>query len=167
MNGDRVATLCALAAAVSIAACAHPRAPSRAAVAASPRSRPTPKLVALLAESDAFPKLARATTESLLRARVKGLGAAHGSKVSLEVVQLSIECVDPTITCYHAVGRSLAAEGLLFAQITVVKRRQPKITVSLFDVGDRKLKTKAERVFPSEAAATAGLSALVAKATRP
>jgi len=119
----------------------------------------------LVAESDAFPDLAHATTESLLQARVRGLGAASVSKVSLEVVQLSIECVDPTTACYQAVGRSLAADGLLFAQITTLKRRQLKVTISLFDVGEKTLKTRAERVFGSEEAAAAGLADLVVEAT--
>jgi hypothetical protein len=124
------------------------------------------KLIVLVAESDAFPNLAHATTESLLQARVQGLGTASVSKVSLEVVQLSIECVDPTTACYQAVGKSLAADGLLFAQITTVKRRQLKVTISLFDVGEKTLKTRAEKIFGSEEAAAAGLADLVVEATR-
>ena len=121
----------------------------------------------LLAESDRFPELARATTETLLAAKVAGLATAKESKVSLEVVQLSIECVDPTTACYQAVGKSLAADGLLFAQITAVKRRQLKVTISLFDVDEKTLKTKAERVFANETEAAAGLADLVAEATKP
>ena len=125
-----------------------------------------PKLVVLLAESYAFPNFAKATTESLQRAQVDGLGAAQVSKVSLEVVQLSIECVDSNVDCFQAVGRSLSANGLLFAQIAAVKNRQLKVTVTFFDVDEKLLKTKAEKVFPTEAAATAGIADLVAEATR-
>lgn len=146
-------------------ACSHSRAPTRPAVAPAPPPPLPAKLIVLVAESDAFPDLAHATTESLLQARVRGLGAASVSKVSLEVVQLSIECVDPTTACYQAVGRSLAADGLLFAQITTLKRRQLKVTISLFDVGEKTLKTRAERVFGSEEAAAAGLADLVVEAT--
>jgi len=151
---------------VLVVACSHGRAPSRPAVAPSPPPPLPAKLIVLVAESDAFPNLAQATTESLLQARVAGLGAARVSKVSLEVVQLSIECVDPTTACYQAVGQSLAADGLLFAQITALKRRQLKVTISLFDVGEKTLKTRAEKIFGSEEAAAAGLADLVVEATR-
>jgi len=151
-----------------IAGCSHARPPARPVVAAAPPPPPPPpKLVVLLAESDRFPELARATTETLLAAKVAGLATAKESKVSLEVVQLSIECVDPTTACYQAVGKSLAADGLLFAQITAVKRRQLKVTISLFDVDEKTLKTKAERVFANETEAAAGLADLVAEATKP
>ena len=154
--------------AVVIAGCSHSRAPARpVAVAPPPPAPPPPKLVVLLAESDTFPALARAATESLLAAKVDGLGNAQESKVSLEVVQLSIECVDPSTACYQAVGKSLAADGLLFAQITAVKRRQLKVTISLFDVDGKTLKTKAEKVYASEQEVAAGLADLVAEATHP
>jgi hypothetical protein len=137
---------------------------------ASPRPAKLPKvarLVALPAESEAFPKVARATTDLLSRAQVRWLGAAQVSKVSLEIVQLSIECVDSSAACYQAVGRSLTANGLLFAQIATTKRRQLKITVTLFDVDAKAPRTKAEKVFASEDEATAGIADLVAEATRP
>jgi len=152
--------------AVILSACSHAPAPSRPVAVAPPAPPPPPKLVVLLAESDNFPKLAEVTTESLMRAQVAGLGEARESKVSLEVVQLSIECIDPTLACYEAVGRSLAADGLLFAQITVMKRRQLKVAITLFDVAGKTLKTKAEKVFASEEAAAAGLADLVVEATR-
>jgi hypothetical protein len=121
----------------------------------------------LPAESAAFPNVARAATDSLSRAQVAGLGTAQVSKVSLEVVQISIECVDPSAVCYQAVGRSLTATGLLFAQIAATKRRQLKVTVTLFDVDTKSSRTKAEKVFESEDEATAGIPELVAEATRP
>src|SRR5438477_10604748 len=58
-------------------------------------------------DSDAFPIAARAATERLRRARVRGLDEPQVSKVSLEVVQLSIECVERTPACYERVGKSL------------------------------------------------------------
>jgi len=163
----KVVTLQALAVVV-VAACAHapPPAPPPT-VRATPPPPPPQKLVVLLAESDLFPSFAKVTTDSLLRAHVPGLANTEVSKVSLEVVQLSIECVDASIACYEAVGRSLSANGLLFAQITAVKRKQLKVTVSLFDVDTKTLKTKAEKIFTSVDAATAGIADLVAEATRP
>jgi hypothetical protein len=155
---------------VAVSACSHPepRAPGAAShpVASPPRPKVV-RLVALPAESDAFPQAAQAMTESLGRAQVDGFGAAQVSKVSLEVVQLSIECVDPSATCYEAVGRSLTANSLLFAQIAQLKRKQLKITVTLFDVDARAQRTRAEKVFASEAEATAGIAELVAEAIHP
>jgi hypothetical protein len=161
--------------AIALSACGQP--PRPAAPAASPtssvstpppsRARKAGKLVVLPAESHAFPRAARATTQSLLQAQVAGVGAPQVSKVSLEVVQLSIECVDPSVECYEAVGRSLTANRLLFAQIAPVKRRQLKVTVTLFAVGARRPKTTVEKVFASEDAAADGIAALVAEATRP
>src|SRR5689334_8889584 len=85
---------------IAMAACAHPRettAPTAAVRPAKPAApAKTTRLVVLPAESLAFPRAAKATTESLMQARVDGLGVAQVSKVSLEVVQLSIECVDAT-----------------------------------------------------------------------
>src|SRR4051812_39355627 len=95
---------------VTMSACAHAGSPATTAVAtpsASPRTAKATKpvrLVALPAESEAFPNVARAATDSLSRAQVRWLGAAQVSKVSLEVVQLSIECVDSSASCYQAVG---------------------------------------------------------------
>jgi hypothetical protein len=153
---------------VATSACAHPSPPAAPIAASASPAPPRPiKLVALPAESLAFPKAAQAATDSLSRAQVSGLGAAQVSKVSLEVVQLSIECVDPSVACYVAVGRSLTANGLLFAQIARVQRQQLKVTVTLFDVDAKASKTRAEKVFASEDDATAGIAELVAEATRP
>lgn len=155
---------------VTMSACSHANSPSTgAAPAPAPRPRlaPPAKLVALPAESEAFPRVARAATDLLSRAQVIGLSAPQISKVSLEVVQLSIECVDPSSTCYEAVGRSLTANSLLFAQIATIQRRQLKITVTLFDVDAKAARTRAEKVFDSEDEATAGIADLVAEATHP
>lgn len=154
---------------VAISACGHPQriTPPTVVVKPPPPAVKEPRFVVLPAESDAFPRAARATTESLIRAQIGGAGTPQVSKVSLEVVQLSIECVDASTECYDAVGRSLTANRLLFAQIAAVKRKQLKVTVTLFTVGARTPRTKAEKVFASEDDATAGIAELVAEATRP
>jgi hypothetical protein len=84
--------------------------------------------------------------------------------VSIEVVQLSIECLDPSASCYEAAARSLAANKLLFAQIDVDGER-PKVTVTLFDRASKTPRT-AEKTYATESAAVAGLDGLVAEATR-
>jgi hypothetical protein len=131
--------------------------------AARPSSKIT--LAVLPAESDAFPKAARAATESLSNAKVSGIDDREMSKVSLEVVQLSIECVEPTVVCYEAVGKSLSANRLLFAAIEPASKKQLKVTVTLFDV-DARYPHSAQRTFANEKEATSGISDLVAEATQ-
>ena len=122
-------------------------------------------LAVLPAESDTFPKAARAVTESLSNAKVNGIDDREMSKVSLEVVQLSIECVEPTVVCYEAVGKSLSANRLLFAAIEPASKKQLKVTVTLFDV-DTRAPHSAQRTFANEKEASSGINDLVAEVTR-
>jgi hypothetical protein len=122
-------------------------------------------LAVLPAESDAFPKAARAVTESLSNAKVAGIDDREMSKVSLEVVQLSIECVEPTVVCYEAVGKSLSANRLLFAAIVPASKKQLTVTVTLFDV-DARYPHSAQRTFANEKEASSGINDLVAEITR-
>jgi hypothetical protein len=143
-------------------ACGH--APTAADAPASP---PKVQLAVLPAESDAFPRAAQAVSASLAAAKVSGIDQRQVSKVSLEVVQLSVECVDPTSTCYEAIGRSMSVNRLLFARISGgAQKRQLKIMVTLFDVDAKAVVRKAEKVFATEAEATAGAAALVAEVAR-
>jgi hypothetical protein len=136
-------------------------------------SAPTPQhpiaptvLTVLPAESDTFPAAAAAITESLTHASVTGVDRKQLSKVSLEVVQLSIECVEATTVCYEAVGKSLSANRLLFGHVSRGdKKNQVTVTVTLFDV-DAKAPKTAEKTFATEKEATDGVADLVAEATR-
>lgn len=119
----------------------------------------------LPAESDAFPNAAKAITSSLTNAKLAGIDDRHVSKVSLEVVQLSIECVEPTVVCYEAVGKSLAANRLLFAEIEKASKKSVKVTITLFDV-DTRYPHKAQKTFASEKDASSGIDALVAELSR-
>ena len=122
----------------------------------------------LPAESDTFPIAARSTTERLRRARVRGLDEPQISKVSLEVVQLSIECVERTPACYEAVGKSLSANELLFAEIDEGPKKQSiRVTVTLFDVDTKQRKKAAIKVFASEEDVVWGVADVVAEATKP
>jgi hypothetical protein len=125
---------------------------------------PKIKLLTLPAESDAYPNIAKAATSALANAKVSGVDEHATSKVSIEVVQLSIECVDPTAACYDAAAKSLAANKLLFAQIDV-DGAKPKVSITLFDGASKQPKT-VEHTFASEAAAVAGLDGLVSEVTR-
>jgi hypothetical protein len=130
-----------------------------------PRSSGRVTLTVLPAESDTFPRTARALTESLERARIDGVDNKQISKVSLEVVQLSIECVEQSSKCYAEVGKSLAANRLLFALIAKGGHKRVHVSVTLFDVDAREPKT-AKKDFANEQEATAGIEDLVAEATR-
>lgn len=125
------------------------------------------KLAVLPAESDRFPKAAEAVTESLSAVQLQGVDDREVSAVSLEVVQLSIECVEPTVGCYQKVGAQLGANRILFAQIAAAdkKKKKVKVTVTLFDVDTRSPRTT-ERVFANEKDAAAHVGDLVAEATR-
>lgn len=138
-------------------ACAHSHAPP-----AGPTEKI--KLVTMPAESDAFPAIAKATTSAIAKAKLAGVDESVPSKVSMEVVQLSIECVDASASCYEAAARSLAANKLLFAAIDS-DGKKPKISITVFDVATRSPHA-VERTYDSEAAAIAGVDALVTEATR-
>ncbi len=145
------------------------------AACGSPSTGPTvvapvalPKLAMLQTESLTFPETARAITDLLGRARVRGFSEAQISKVSLEVVQLSIECVDQTMACLQNVGRSLHANQMLFATI----ERGPKpescrVTVSLFDVDAAAWKRRATKLFDTGEDASDGVHDVIDEATRP
>lgn len=149
---------------ISMVACgASPRAPT----ATAPSPRPRIQLAVIPAESLAFPRAAEAVSGSLVGAAVGGVDEMHVSKVPLEVVQLAIECVDPSDVCYQAIGRSMAVNRLLFARIDPgATRRQLRVTVTLYDVDARAARRTAEKLFPTEDQAVAGAAALVAEATR-
>ena len=132
---------------------------------------PTPQkhsFVVVPAESDAFPLAAAATTDRLRRARLRGFNEPDISKVSLEVVQLSIECTEATVACYERVGKELSASQLLFAEIAKgPKRDSVKITVTLFDVDAKVRKRAVAKVFETEDDVSFGVADVVAEATKP
>jgi hypothetical protein len=125
------------------------------------------KLAVLPLESDLYPRLAKTLNELLRDARVSGVDDYFVSKVTLEVVQLSIECVDPTSACYSAVGKSLASDRLLMATLGPSGKRRDhsvRVEITLFDVVAGQAVHSAERVFKSEREAVNGARALVESA---
>jgi hypothetical protein len=146
--------------------------------AAAPPPPPPPKrtkLAVLKVDSDQFPEVARALNNQMRDVHMKGIDDYFLSKVTLEVVQLSIECVEPTAACYTAVGKSLSADKLLMARIVpgpVPKRVKKKdrvpavnVTVTLFDVEAGSPVDAAEKQFKNAAEASQGLTELVLQAT--
>jgi hypothetical protein len=155
----RIRVALTVAVGVALAAC-HATPPP------APAPKPRVKLAVLPAESDKFPGVAKATTEALVAAHVAGVDDTQLSKVSMEVVQLSIECVDTTPACYQAVGKSLDAGFLLFAEITAEAKKQVKVTVTLFDVAGSRAAHTAEKVYANATEASGALASLVAEATQ-
>jgi len=156
MFGRRVGTVRSALLPVVVAAGCHPPPPRTSVV--------HHKLAVLPAESAAFPHAAKAATDALVAAHVDA--DRHVSKVSLEVVQLSIECVDQTPACLQAAGKSLAADELLFAQLAAEPKQHVKHTVTRFDVAAGRVRGTAHKVFASEGEASAGAAGLVEEATR-
>jgi hypothetical protein len=81
----------------------------------------------------------------------------------MEVAQLAIECTQPTPACYGAVGQSLEADQLLWAELHAGSARQPKIRVAvvLYDVRAGNAPTRVEKTFEGPQAAREGIAALV------
>ena len=122
----------------------------------------------LPAESKEFPKAAHAATESLSKAHIAGVDETHVANVTLEVAQLSIECVEPTASCYSAVGKQLSANRLLFAQIIPgPKNKEIKVTVTLFDVDASEPKRQQEKLYANEKEATTSIDQLVSEVVTP
>src|SRR5262245_13728261 len=75
----------------------------------APPAKPRIKLAVLPVDPDQYPQIAASLNKALQDVKVKGIDDYFLSKVTLEVVQLSIECVQPTSECYSAVGKSFSA----------------------------------------------------------
>jgi hypothetical protein len=105
-----------------------------------------------------WPKLAAALEGALLEARVPG-AVGRASKVPLDVVQISIECVDPSPRCHAAVASSLQADQLFFGTIDAPDGK-PRVRVTR-TARDGSVVGEAEETFESEDAAAAKVKALV------
>jgi len=97
------------------------------------------KLAVLPVESDSYPRLAKGINGLFHDIQVPGVDDYFLSKVTLEVAQLAIECVDVTNECWSAVGKSLTSDRLLLANINRggKKKHDKAVTLSVtyFDVG--------------------------------
>jgi hypothetical protein len=150
--------------------CAHAPSPTvQAPPPPPPKARV--KLAVLPVDADAFPQIAASLNRALHDVKVKGVDDYFLSKVTLEVVQLSIECVQPTSDCYSAVGKSLSANKLLLGHIAPVgKKRRDKsvrVTITLFDVDAGEAANVVDRIFKTPELASQGAQDLVAEAAEP
>jgi hypothetical protein len=130
-----------------------------------PPVRTDVRLVVLPADWDKFPKLAAAMSAALADAKVAGVDNTVVTRASLEVVQISIECIDPSPECWGEAGRKLDANRVLFARLGAPIKKGVSATVTLFDVDAGAEIRSASRTWPSEAVALADVGGLVAEVT--
>ena len=150
------------------------------------RLRPAPpprvKLAVLPVESDAFPRAAEALNAQMRDVKVQGVDDYFLSKVTLEVVQLSIECVKKLVERVlrgggpFAVGRAAPARaapaGAGWAPPPRSRHHRRKktiarpvrVTITLFDVGAGEATHVADRTFKSDGEAAVGIEALLQEA---
>ncbi len=113
------------------------------------------------------PELATAVNGRLQQAKVTGVKESFQASVSMEMAQLAIECIEKTPRCYSAVGRSIGADRLLWADFDRAARGELTLRVSLFDVERGAIVRVAEGRYPSAKAAAGDVEALVARAQAP
>jgi hypothetical protein len=107
--------------------------------------------------------LAHKLNGQLAEVKMRAVDDYFMSKVTLEVVQLSIECVEQTPQCYSAVGKSLSAQYLLFGTLAPRKHRHGvKVSLTLFDVAAGAITKTAEREFKNDGEAAGSVPALLA-----
>jgi hypothetical protein len=118
-------------------------------------------------ETQQLGAVAREINKAFRDVKLAGVDDYFVSKVALEVVQLSIECVQPTSACYTAAGKSLAANKLLLGQVAAVgKRKRDKsvrVTVTLFDVDAGEAVNVVDHVYKTPELAATGAGELVAE----
>jgi hypothetical protein len=109
-----------------------PASKPEAAEPAAPPAAPKASLAVLPVTKGKYPKLAAALDDALRGANVadatpKMLG------VTIDVIQLQIECVEPTPACYAAVAKSLGVDQLLFARVDPVARGEVRVEIRRTD----------------------------------
>jgi hypothetical protein len=144
-----------LAGALALQACAAktPPAKSAPAVALSPYSVPgkVGKLVVLPAEGLLFPETANILNTTMAGVRFSNVGESSLAKVSMEVAQLSLECVDTSEACYQSVGRFLEADHILWSEVAsddgADGKTCPTVSIRLFDVEAGRLLGNAQQSY--------------------
>jgi hypothetical protein len=146
-----------------VGACASEKPPPAHVVKKAPPA-PDRKLAWMPLDSFDTPTVSKAVNDNMSRVKVAGTSAGVKAAVSMEVAQLAIECIEPTPTCYRAVGHSLGADELIWAEIDpAAPDDKIRITVVLFDVQSG---TASRRVgtYDGPQAARAGVAELVGHA---
>jgi hypothetical protein len=111
------------------------------------------------------PEIAAAGNASLANVRLAGTSRSFKAPVSMEVAQLAIECIQPTAACYGAVGRSLGAERLVWAELHAKGADdRVEVVVQLFDVAGSPPVQRAERKFQNMGQARVGIAPFIEEA---
>ena len=122
-------------------------------------------MAVLPVESDAFPAVAEAINKAFKKVVVHTVDEYFRSKASLDVVQLSIECVEASDACYSAVGKSLDVNFLLMAQVSAAAKpaKGVSIRMTLFNVDIGAPMTSVDRVFKKQEDAVSGIAGLISE----
>ena len=145
-------------------ACATAKPPQVVHAPPPRKAAPPPlRLAWMPLEARVAPEVASAVNERLAHVAVAGMTESFQAPVSMEMAQLAIECIERTPKCYGAVGRSVRADKLVWAELVRANRRDASVTVrlSLFDVAGGAIARQGARTFPNAKAAREGAAALV------
>jgi hypothetical protein len=114
------------------------------------------------------PAVAKAVNDRMGALKPAGTSASVKAAVSMEVAQLAIECIEPTPACYGAVGRSLGADRLMWAEVEPASEdAKIRLTVVVFDVLAGTVPRRIGETFADIEAARAGAAGLVDRAAQP
>jgi len=159
----RLAAAIALPVVLSVGACASEPPPP---VETARKPPPPPRRLAWM-PLDAFEgPVALAINDQMRQVRPPGTSSSVKAAVSMEVAQLAIECIKPTAECYAAVGRSLNADRLMWAELEPSGDDKVVITIVMFDVEAGKSSRRAG-TFADAQAARSGVADLVQRAAVP
>jgi hypothetical protein len=128
------------------------------------RPPPRVRLAWLPFDAHASSGLTAAVNVQLERAKIAGVTESFQAPVSMEMAQLAIECIDKTARCYAAVGRSVGADRLLWADLDRRGHGNLTLRVALFDVERGAVVHEAAQSYPSASAAQADVETLIARA---
>jgi muconolactone delta-isomerase len=157
---NRVAIV-ALALGLGCATTAHQAAKSPPPPASPP---PRVRLAWLPFDASASSGLTAAVNTQLEQVKIAGVTETFQVPVSMEMAQLAIECIEKTARCYAAVGRSVGADRLLWADLDRRAHGDLTLRVALFDVDRGAVVHEAAQSYPSAKAAQADVDALIARA---
>lgn len=131
----------------------------------APPPPPPVRMAILPVENDAYPKVADALNEVFKTVEVKTAEEYLRPKVTLDVVQLQIECLEATEACYGAVGKSLSVNLLLIGQLARPEKKQKgvRVTVTLFNVDTGATLNAIDRVFRKQDEAIKAMGQVVAE----
>ncbi len=161
MVGANRAAILALALGLGCATTTHQAARSPPAPVSPP---PRVRLAWLPFDAPASSGLTTAVNARLEQAKIAGVTESFQAPVSMEMAQLAIECIEKTARCYAAVGRSVGADRLLWADLDRRAHGNLTLRVALFDVERGAVVREAAQSYPSARAAQADVETLVARA---